>query len=96
MHEKDLEAALNNRRDDWQQNLEARASMVQRPERTGVVPRRVDMNDPAAREIRQALLAAERRQSKRIILWLSAGLAGSVAANLLQGLLYLAAIKRLC
>jgi len=69
MYEKDLKMSWNNRRDDWQQNLEARAAQANRPERIGMVPRRVDLNDPSERLIRQTLLADERETARRAIRW---------------------------
>lgn len=69
MFEKDLKMAWNNRRDDWQENLEARAAQASRPERIGVVPRRVDLNDPESRLIRQALLEDERETARRALRW---------------------------
>lgn len=50
--------------------------------------------DQARLETRSRPVAAPK--GRQVILWLSASLAGSVAANILQGLLYVALLKRIC
>lgn len=49
--------------------------------------KRVDLNDPTERAIRQALLADERRRHQQRVLWLSGALVVAVAVILLQAYL---------
>ena len=56
---------------------------------------RVDLNDPAARRIRQVFVDDERRRHRRVVIVLATSVVALAAGNIIQGLLYLSLLKRL-
>jgi ferric-dicitrate binding protein FerR (iron transport regulator) len=77
----------------WRRDLRAHSAEY---DRARLLSNRAEQRSPEGRMIARACAAVASQRSKRVILWLAAGLAGSVAANILQGLLYVALLKRIC